>query len=176
MTLATCFLTLSRPSMYCVRRRLFLRTSKLCCALTWRTVRDALASVCDPRDPHTISGHEYRGGARSYPGHTGSELDLPAKTIKAGGHGVPGGENMMRFPDGTVRYFTTFEAKRIQTFPDDFIVEGGWGEAMRQVGNAVPVTLAHRLGESLADCLRSHKASMSPIELVDRPSLTAQAA
>jgi len=116
MTLATCFLTLSRPSMYCVRRRLFLRTSKLCCALTWRTVRDALASVCDPRDPHTISGHEYRGGARSYPGHTGSELDLPAKTIKAGGHGVPGGENMMRFPDGTVRYSRPSKRREFKRF------------------------------------------------------------
>ena len=145
-------------------------------ALPWQTVRDALVGVCDPRDPHTISGHQYRGGARSYPGHTGSELDLPAKTIKAGGHGVPGGENMMCFPDGTVRYFTTFEAKRIQTFPDDFVIEGAWGEAMRQVGNAVPVTLARRLGESLVDCLKSHKASVSCIQLVDQPQLIAQAA
>ena len=145
-------------------------------ALPWQTVRDALVGVCVPRDPHAISGHQYRGGARSYPGHTGSELDLPAKTIKAGGHGVPGGENMMCFPDGTVRYFTTFEAKRIQTFPDDFVVEGAWGEAMRQVGNAVPVTLAQRLGEALVDCLKSHKASLSPIQLVDRPNLIAQVA
>ena len=83
---------------------------------------------------------------------------------------------MMRFPDGTVRYFTTFEAKRIQTFPDDFVIEGAWGEAMRQVGNAVPVTLARRLGESLVDCLKSHKASVSCIQLVDQPQLIAQAA
>ena len=119
----------------------------------WRTVRDALLGVCDPREPHSIQGHEFRGGARSYPGHTGSDLDLPAKTIKAGGHGVPGGENMIAFPDGTVRYFTTFEAKRIQTFPDDFVIEGAWGEAMRQIGNAVPVLLARRLGEALMSAL-----------------------
>ena len=119
----------------------------------WRTVRDALVGVCDPREPHSIPGHEFRDGARSYPGHTGSDLDLPAKTIKAGGHGVPGGENMIAFPDGTVRYFTTFEAKRIQTFPDDFVVEGAWGEAMRQIGNAVPVLLARRLGEALMNAL-----------------------
>ncbi len=127
--------------------------------LAWRTVRDALVGVCDPREPHSISGHEFRHGARSYPGHTGSDLDLPAKTIKAGGHGVPGGENMIAFPDGTVRYFTTFEAKRIQTFPDDFIIEGAWGEAMRQIGNAVPVLLARRLGEALMSALSEKERS-----------------
>jgi DNA (cytosine-5)-methyltransferase 1 len=119
----------------------------------WRTVRDALAGVCDPRERNIVPGHEFRDGARSYPGHTGSDLDLPAKTIKAGGHGVPGGENMIAFPDGTVRYFTTFEAKRIQTFPDDFVIAGAWGEAMRQIGNAVPVLLARRLGEALMSAL-----------------------
>jgi hypothetical protein len=34
-------------------------------------------------------------------GHTGSPLDEPAKTLKAGVHGVPGGENMLA--DLTVR-------------------------------------------------------------------------
>lgn len=126
----------------------------------WRTVRDALTGVCDPRERHCIPGHEFRDGARSYPGHTGSGLDLPAKTIKAGGHGVPGGENMIAFPDGTVRYFTTFEAKRIQTFPDDFVIEGAWGEAMRQIGNAVPVLLARRLGETLMSALNERERSM----------------
>ncbi len=132
--------------------------------LAWRTVRDALVGVCDPREPHSISGHEFRHGARSYPGHTGSQFDLPAKTIKAGGHGVPGGENMIAFPDGTVRYFTTFEAKRIQTFPDDFIFEGAWGEAMRQIGNAVPVLLARRLGEALMRAL-SEKEHLNPTRI-----------
>jgi site-specific DNA-cytosine methylase len=56
----------------------------------------------------------------------GSILDAPAKTIKAGDHGVPGGENMIRFADETVRYLTVIEAKRIQTFPDNFIIKGAW--------------------------------------------------
>lgn len=88
-------------------------------------------------------------GAKSYNGHTGSEIDMPSKTIKAGDHGVPGGENMVRFEDGSVRYFTTFEAKRIQSFPDDYHITGSWTEAMRQIGNAVPVTLARTIAESL---------------------------
>lgn len=122
--------------------------------LPWRTVRDALHDVPDPLADHGIEDHLYRGGARSYPGHTGSFIDWPAKTIKAGGHGVPGGENMIRQEDGSIRYFTVFEAKRIQAFPDDFRISGAWGEAMRQIGNAVPVKLASVLGKHLMGILQ----------------------
>jgi DNA (cytosine-5)-methyltransferase 1 len=115
----------------------------------WCTVRDALKYIPNPQKKHGIADHIFRGGARSYAGHTGSDLDWPAKTIKAGGHGVPGGENMMRFRDGTVRYFTVYEAKLIQTFPDDFVIVGAWGEALRQIGNAVPVVLGRAIGAAL---------------------------
>ena len=84
----------------------------------------------------------------------GSDIDWPSKTIKAGGHGVPGGENMIRDRDGSVRYLTVFEAKRLQTFPDDYIIEGAWGEAMRQIGNAVPVRLAKTIGSALMKTIR----------------------
>lgn len=124
--------------------------------LPWRTVRDALSDVADPETDHGVADHQHRGGARAYPGHTGSWIDWPSKTIKAGDHGVPGGENMIRYKDGRVRYFTVFEGKRIQTFPDDFRVSGGWGEAMRQIGNAVPVRLAEVLGKRLMQTLRQH--------------------
>jgi DNA (cytosine-5)-methyltransferase 1 len=62
---------------------------------------------------------------------------------------------MIRFPDGTVRYLTVLEAKRLQTFPDDFIIKGVWGEAMRQIGNAVPVLLAETMGHELMKTLDS---------------------
>jgi DNA (cytosine-5)-methyltransferase 1 len=119
-------------------------------SLPWQTIRDALSDTPDPKSNHGIIDHIFRDGARSYPGHTGSDFDWPSKTIKAGSHGVPGGENMIRFRDGSVRYFTTFEAKRIQTFPDNFVIKGAWGEAMRQIGNAVPVLLAEKIGCTLA--------------------------
>ena len=119
----------------------------------WQTIRDALENLPDPRSNHGMPDHVFRDGARIYPGHTGSILDLPAKTIKAGDHGVPGGENMIRFTDGKVRYLTVFEAKRLQTFPDDFVIKGGWGESMRQIGNAVPVLLAETMGNSLMKTL-----------------------
>lgn len=111
--------------------------------LPWRTVRDALL---DLGEPSGRNGHCYQAGARIYPGHTGSPLDEPAKALKAGDHGVPGGENMMVRDDGTVRYFTIREAARLQGFPDDWQFASSWTECMRQLGNAVPVPLAHALG------------------------------
>ena len=124
--------------------------------LPWITIRDALSDTPDPKSNHGIIDHVFRDGARTYPGHTGSDFDWPSKTIKAGGHGVPGGENMIRFSDGSVRYLTTFEAKRIQTFPDDFVIKGAWGESMRQIGNAVPVLLAEKIGIELARKIKMH--------------------
>ena len=117
----------------------------------WVTVRDAISDLPSPAlyVNGAIGEHFYRDGAKEYAGHTGSDIDMPSKTIKAGGHGVPGGENMIRFDDGSVRYYTVLEAKRIQTFPDDYPIVGSWSEAMRQLGNAVPVKLAYTLSSSL---------------------------
>ena len=117
----------------------------------WRTVRDALMGLPEPTPKPAcgIANHVLNPGARSYPGHTGSPLDEPAKALKAGVHGVPGGENMLALPGGGVRYFTVREAARIQTFPDDFVFHGAWSECMRQLGNAVPVTLAETVATRL---------------------------
>lgn len=119
----------------------------------WHTVRDALKGLPDPYKGQRggkFSNHMIREGARSYPGHTGSTWDDPAKTLKAGGHGVPGGENMLRDYDGNLRYFTVRESARLQTFPDDWIFTGSWTECMRQIGNAVPVRLARVVADSVS--------------------------
>ena len=111
----------------------------------WVTVRDALRGLPEPIDYEShvkIPNHIGNPGARAYPGHTGSPWDEPAKTLKAGDHGVPGGENMLRRDDGSVRYFSVREAARLQTFPDEYVFQGAWSEGFRQLGNAVPVQLA----------------------------------
>lgn len=122
----------------------------------WLTVRDALQGLPNPQDKKAAAlynNHIFQPGARVYAGHTGSPLDLPAKTLKAGSHGVPGGENMLVMPSGEVRYFTVRESARLQTFPDSYVFHGSWTEAMRQLGNAVPVTLARIMASSIAEKL-----------------------
>ena len=123
----------------------------------WITVRDRIHDLPDPRssEAREIPNHVFQSGARSYTGHTGSPLDEPAKTLKAGDHGVPGGENMIAFPNGEVRYFTVREAARMQTFPEGFVFESSWSENMRQLGNAVPV----ELGRIIASDIRRRLAS-----------------
>lgn len=125
----------------------------------WTTVRDVTADLPDPefhpRLAAAFPNHRFQPGARSYHGHTGSPLDEPAKTLKAGDHGVPGGENMLLRPDGSIRYFSVRESARLQTFPDNFIFHGSWTETMRQLGNAVPVDLAAIVANSVRGQLES---------------------
>jgi DNA (cytosine-5)-methyltransferase 1 len=123
----------------------------------WLTIRDAIGDLPDPEyEICEIANHKFQGGARAYKGHTGSPLDEPAKTLKAGVHGVPGGENMLVKPDGSVRYFTIRESARIQTFPDNYTFNGSWTESMRQLGNAVPVKLSKIIASDIAKHLRSN--------------------
>lgn len=126
--------------------------------LRWVTVRDRLLGlgVPDGKNNHTL-----QPGAKSYKGHTGSPLDRPAKALKAGDHGVPGGENMMVLPMGGVRYFSTREAARLQGLPDDYEFPRSWTESMRQLGNAVPCELAEAIGKWMIGNLEAADPSLS---------------
>jgi len=134
----------------------------------WRTLRDAIAGIdgAKPLPPvpvewldrkeHNLGGFTDHIGwpdARIYNGHTPNELDRPAKTVKAGVHGVPGGESVMLLDDGTHRYMTVRETARVMTFPDDWTLSGPRGEKMRQLGNAVPVVLGEVFAKAVADVL-----------------------
>lgn len=133
--------------------------------LPWRTVRDAIAELGEPAEEASrarFANHILQPGARAYPGHTGSPLDEPAKTLKAGDHGVPGGENMLRHPSGEVRYFSVRESCRLQTFPDEYIFEGSWTENMRQLGNAVPVALGEIVLRSVGTALLRYDLESKP--------------
>jgi DNA (cytosine-5)-methyltransferase 1 len=126
----------------------------------WLTVRDAISDLPKigvGKRSSKIANHFLNPGARSYPGHTGSPMDEPAKALKAGDHGVPGGENTLRLPSGEVRYFSVRECARIQTFPDNWVFSGSWTETMRQLGNAVPVTMAEVVARRLYELLYARR-------------------
>jgi DNA (cytosine-5)-methyltransferase 1 len=122
----------------------------------WRTVRDAiddLPRIAVGRQCPLTPNHFLNPGARSYKGHDGSPWDAPAKTLKAGDHGVPGGENTLRYQNGSVRYFSVRECARLQTFPDEWVFAGSWTESMRQLGNAVPVRMLEVVARELRETI-----------------------
>lgn len=128
--------------------------------LPWVTLRDAIQGMPDPvidYEPEGWLHHRGWPGAKEYPGHTPNDLDHPSKTIKAGVHGVPGGEGVVRLDDGSIRNLTVREAARVMTFPDDWWLAGQRGEQMRQLGNAVPVTLGRIITDSVAAALKDVK-------------------
>lgn len=130
-------------------------------SLPWRTIRDAIEGLGEPGTGR-VSNHTLQPGARSYPGHTGSPLDMPAKALKAGVHGVPGGENTIALPGGKIRYLTVREAARLQGLPDDYEFIGSWSENMRQLGNAVPAQLARVAATALGDLMGPGARAKSP--------------
>ena len=55
--------------------------------------------------------------------------------------------------------FTVRESARIQSFPDDWIFCGGLCDQYKQIGNAVPVEMARRVGVQLKEAVQSYKES-----------------
>jgi DNA (cytosine-5)-methyltransferase 1 len=132
----------------------------------WRTTRDGLADLPKPKndvDYPSIANHRGIDGARSYRGHTGGWYEWPAKTLKAGVHGVCGGEAMIRFTDGSLRYLTVRESARVQAFPDDYTLPTVRTVAMRLLGNAVAADVARVIG----DRLRELYFAAEPVEAGD---------
>ena len=130
----------------------------------WKTVRDAISDLPSPAasEVRSDNNHWIVPGARIYRGHSGSRLDWPSKTIKAGVHGVPGGENIVLLDDGTHRYFTLRETARLQGFPDEFVFYGARLHITRQIGNAVPVDLAEVIGRWLYEQITGSVNTNSP--------------
>jgi DNA (cytosine-5)-methyltransferase 1 len=121
----------------------------------WKTVRDVLADLPPPsKRDEPLQGHWQHPGAKSYNNHTGSDWDEPAKALKAGDHGVPGGENQVRNRWGTPRYFTIREMARLQCLPDYYEIIGSWRAATRQLGNAVPMIVGEHFGKKILEIIR----------------------
>jgi DNA (cytosine-5)-methyltransferase 1 len=142
--------TISTPDKFLLKKLELERRKPR--TLPWVTVRDAIADLPKALRRNDVDpNHVFHPGARAYPPrHTGSPWDEPAKALKAGNHGVPGGENIVALGRKNVRYFTLREMARLQGFPDDFVIDGTWMEPIRQLGNAVPV----RIGFVFASAIR----------------------
>jgi DNA (cytosine-5)-methyltransferase 1 len=79
-------------------------------------------------------------------------LDKPSYTITAR-YWKDGCDALVKYNDDEIRRLTILELKRIQTFPDNFILIGSKKNIIRQIGNAIPCRFAYYLGEYVKNIL-----------------------
>lgn len=73
-------------------------------------------------------------------------FDKPSYTIPAR-YWKDGYDALVRYNDTDIRRLTTLELKRIQTFPDDYVILGSKKDVIMQIGNAVACRFAYHLGK-----------------------------
>lgn len=104
-------------------------------------------------DPFYVKGmisHVYRRINRSEPSKT---------LIAAGGGGTWG----YHYPEP--RALTNRERARIQSFPDDFVFTGSFGEIRRQIGNAVPPLGVQKVAKALMPLFEDN---YTPVNLLEK--------
>ena len=91
---------------------------------------------------------DYPNGFRDVYGRM--HWDQPSPTITGGCTNITRGRYV--HPDQD-RGISLYEAAKLQTFPDNYVFAGNFGEKSLQIGNAVPVRLAQVMGARLIQCL-----------------------
>jgi DNA (cytosine-5)-methyltransferase 1 len=81
------------------------------------------------------------------------DLDKPSYTIPAR-YWKDGYDALVKYNDKEIRRLTIVELKRIQSFPDNYIIDGSNKDIIIQIGNAVPCKLAYYLGKYLINILQ----------------------
>ncbi|ARO27281.1 DNA cytosine methyltransferase [Rhizobium sp. S9] len=147
--------------------------------LPWRTAADAFAILPladDANDVHMTHGAELVEAFKSTPLNGGSRAQSNRQLLchqNHDGHRDVYGRidpskpsptmttacinpSKGRFVHPTEHHgITARQAARLQTFPEDFVFEGGLMAAGVQIGNAVPVRLAHALCDQVIRALAS---------------------
>jgi len=76
-----------------------------------------------------------------------ADPDQPVRTLKA----QPGAASGPFHWEN--RKFTEEELKALQTFPEDYILEGSYGQVVKQIGNSVPPRIAEVLAKAISEQL-----------------------
>lgn len=102
-----------------------------------------------------------------------ASLDEPSPTIVAR-YGKDGKECLIPQGDENPRKLTPLECARLQGFPDSFIRADSDAACYRQFGNAVPVPVVGRIGESIVRALSRRTFSEFSVKvhhLIDREAM-----
>jgi DNA (cytosine-5)-methyltransferase 1 len=111
------------------------------------TAKQAVEDLRDAPENKSINHIWSRAARSSEQGDRVLKANRPADTMRAECHGN------IQFHYELPRRISMREAARFQSFPDNFIFQGGLRETERQVGNAVPPVLAWYIARAVRDCL-----------------------
>lgn len=119
------------------------------------TVRDYLGEA--------LQTEFYYMHPRSYARRGVFSVDEPSATIRGVNRPIPQGYKKHHGDkadptDGGVRELTTKERSYLQTFPENFILEGKKTDVEQAIGNAVPVKLAEFVATRILEYERTHRA------------------
>jgi len=89
-------------------------------------------------------------------------LEKPSFTIPAR-YWKDGYDALVKYSDTEIRRLTILELKRIQSFPDNYIIEGSKKEAIMQIGNAVACRFAFHLGQYIKNMLEVENVLLAPL-------------
>ena len=89
----------------------------------------------------------------SYANQKFLDLNKPSYTIPAR-YWKDGYDALVKYSDTEIRRLTIKELKRIQSFPDDYILEGSKKDIIMQIGNAVACKFAYHLGVYITNILQ----------------------
>jgi DNA (cytosine-5)-methyltransferase 1 len=81
------------------------------------------------------------------------DMNKPSYTIPAR-YWKDGYDALVKYNDTEIRRLTIVELKRIQSFPDDYIIEGTKKDIIIQIGNAVACRFAYHLGKYIINALK----------------------
>ena len=81
------------------------------------------------------------------------KMDKPSYTIPAR-YWKDGYDALVKYSDTEIRRLTILELKRIQTFPDDYYLDGNKKDQIMQIGNAVACRFAYHLGKHIISILQ----------------------
>ena len=116
----------------------------------WVSIKEAIDHFPDPDKENNVLNHvysAYKVEYRNFTGHRKTDPDKPSPTILARANGK-GGVCAIPHYNGK-RRLTIRESASVQTFPEDFHFVGTMNSCYRQIGNAVPVLFARKLGDEL---------------------------
>jgi DNA (cytosine-5)-methyltransferase 1 len=132
------------------------------------SIGQALKGIPEPEEKHSLKNHiysQFQLKNNGFINHRKVDASKPAPTVTARGD-TRGGAMINHHPKNH-RRLSVRETAIIQTFPKNFEFIGSMTSTYMQIGNAVPVLLAEKIGLFLKDIENGKAEFLSRAEILE---------